>query len=249
MKAIYQDILKSISVKEKLLAILIDPDKFSSMNAPRFIEKINASVATHIFVGGSTVDDDVTEVLVSKIRSLTDLPIILFPGDLSQITNKADAILFLSLISGRNPDYLIGKHVESIVKLRETDLEVIPTGYILIDGGKVTAVEKVTNTRSLSKDNIQEIIDTAKAGELLGMKLMYLEAGSGAFEPISKDIIQQVKKELEIPLLVGGGIRSKKQLEDAYNFGADLVVIGNAFEEDESFFKELKVELVAKTKE
>jgi len=240
MKNIYQTILKSVSVNEKLLAVLIDPDKFSVERIPDFIEKVNQSIATYIFVGGSTVNELDTEILVIEIKKHTKLPVVLFPGDVTQITNKADALLFLSLISGRNPEYLIGKHVKAVSKIKNSHLEVIPTGYILIENGKETAVEKVTETQPIPRESIQEIVDTAKAGEFLGMKLIYLEAGSGAKTAVTSQIISSVKQELEIPLIVGGGIRNKEQLENAYNSGADLVVIGTAFEEDESFFDEIK---------
>ncbi|WP_298556545.1 geranylgeranylglyceryl/heptaprenylglyceryl phosphate synthase [uncultured Algibacter sp.] len=240
MGSIYKNIQDAISKGEKLLAVLIDPDKFSIENTFSFIEKVNASVATHIFVGGSIVDEGATNYLVSEIKKHTNLPIVLFPGDVSQITDKADALLFLSLLSGRNSEYLIGKHVEAVSKLRNTNLEVVPTGYILIESGKETAVEKVTNTKPLNRENIQYIMDTAQAGQLLGMKLIYLEAGSGATTPLTKNIISSVKQELGIPLVVGGGIRSKVQLDNAYDAGADLVVIGTAFEDDESFFDNLR---------
>ena len=240
MKAVYNNILSSISIGEKLLAVLIDPDKMKLEGLSGFMRKLNQSVATHIFVGGSNVDDEATEELVTAIKKMTNLPIILFPGDVTQITNYADALLFLSLISGTNPDYLISKHITAVSKLRGSKLEVIPTGYVLIENGKQTSVEKVTKTKPLSRQNIQHIVDTTKAGELLGMQLMYLEAGSGAQHSVPIEIISFVRKELSIPLIVGGGIRSKKQLEDAYNAGADLVVIGTAFEEDDSFFDELK---------
>ncbi len=240
MKIIYQSILNSISEDEKLLAVLIDPDKTKPEGLSEFILKINNSIATHIFVGGSTVEESATEKLVTEIKKHSTLPIVLFPGDVSQITNQADALLFLSLISGRNPDYLIGKHVASVSKLRKMHLEVLPTGYLLIENGKETAVQKVTNTKPMSLEHIQSIVDTAKAGELLGMKLIYIEAGSGAMQPIPSEIIKRVKNELGIPLIVGGGIRTKEQLLLAYDSGADLVVIGTAFENDESFFEELK---------
>jgi len=237
---IYSNILKAISKREKLLAVLIDPDKMTIEMVSNFITKVNNSIATHIFVGGSTVEESATEKLVAEIKKHTTLPIVLFPGDVSQITNKADALLFLSLISGRNPDYLIGKHVASVSKLRKMHLEVLPTGYLLIENGKETAVQKVTNTKPMSLEHIQSIVDTAKAGELLGMKLIYIEAGSGALHPIPSEIIKRVKNELDIPLIVGGGIRTKEQLLLAYDSGADLVVIGTAIENDESFFEELK---------
>jgi len=240
MKKIYQNITTSIANDKKLLAILIDPDKMKSEAVSSFIAKVNKSVATHIFVGGSEVDKGVTETLVIEIKKHTELPVVLFPGDVIQITNRADAILFLSLISGRNPEYLIGKHVEAVSKLKDTSLEVIPTGYLLIENGKETSVKRVSKTKPIERSQIQKIIDTAKAGEFLGMKLIYLEAGSGATHPIEPEIISKVKEELDIPLIIGGGIRSSKELEKAYTSGADLVVIGTAFEEDESFFNEIK---------
>lgn len=240
MENIYQTILKSVSANEKLLAVLIDPDKFSEEKVCGFIKKVNESVATHIFVGGSTVEANVTENIVAEIKKHTILPVLLFPGDIHQITDKADALLFLSLISGRNPEYLIGKHVKAIPKLRTFNLEVISTGYILIENGKKTAVESVTETMPMPIENIREVVDTAMAGEFLGMKLMYLEAGSGAKTPVSSEIIRSVKQQLQIPLIVGGGIRNKEQMEGAYNAGADMLVIGTAFEENEAFFEELK---------
>ncbi|MFT5242181.1 MAG: phosphoglycerol geranylgeranyltransferase [Glaciecola sp.] len=240
MKAIYNDILRSIFEEKKSLAVLIDPDKMSIEMASGFINKVNQSIATHLFVGGSTVNDNATDMLVAEIKIHTKLPVVLFPGDVSQITNHADAILFLSLISGDNPEYLIGKHVRAVSKLRDSNLEVMSTGYLLIENGKQTSVEKVTQTKPLSRNNTQKIVDTAKAGELLGMQLIYLEAGSGALQPVPLEVISFVKQELSIPLIVGGGIRTKQQLEAAYNFGADLVVIGTAFEDDEAFFDELK---------
>lgn len=243
MKQVYNNILQAISEGEKLLAVLIDPDKMVLSHVPRFIEKVNASVATHIFVGGSEVEEKLTDSLVQEIKKHTKLPIILFPGDVSQITNQADAILFLSLISGRNPDYLIGKHVQAVSKLKNVNLEIIPTGYLLIENGKQTAVQRVTETKPLLNINSQLIADTAKAGELLGMKLIYLEAGSGALLPVSSEIIRQVKTDVGLPLIVGGGIKSKKQLEQAYQAGADLIVIGTAFEDDEAFFEEIKFPL------
>lgn len=226
-----------------MLAILIDPDKMPLQQLSAFVQKVNVSMATHIFVGGSTVEDHVTEELVFELQKQTKLPIVLFPGDITQISNHADALLFLSLISGDNPDYLIKKHISAVAQLRHSNLEVIPTGYVLIENGKETSVEKVTQTKPIPRQNMQQIMDTAKAGELLGMKLIYLEAGSGALHPIPAQIISAVKNELNIPLIVGGGIRSKQELKTAYQSGADLVVIGTAFENDDTFFEELKLEL------
>lgn len=240
MTNIYQDILTRISNSKRLLAVLIDPDKMRVENVSSFLLKVNDSIATHIFVGGSEVDEGKTERLIIEIKKYTQLPIILFPGDLTQLSDKADGLLFLSLISGRNPEYLIGKQVESISKLRQANLEIIPTGYILLENGKQTSVERVSKTKPLKRNNIDLIMDTAKAGELLGMKLIYLEAGSGATHPIEASIIENVKTQLNIPLIVGGGIRSTQAIESAFASGANMVVVGTAFEEDESFFNDIK---------
>ena len=239
MTNLYQDIQFRSIKNDKLLAVLIDPDKMLVDNVAEFMFKVNASIATHIFVGGSEVKPNVTGKLVEEIKNNTSLPVILFPGDPTQITSKADALLFLSLISGRNPDYLISKHVDAVSKLRDVDLEIIPTGYLLIESGVQTSVERVTNTKPMTTSDSLSILNTAKAGELLGMKLIYLEAGSGAKQPIPCEIITAVKNDLSIPLIVGGGIKTKAQLDIAYRSGADMVVIGTAFETDETFFNEL----------
>ncbi|WP_426432222.1 geranylgeranylglyceryl/heptaprenylglyceryl phosphate synthase [Winogradskyella sp. HB-48] len=243
---IYYHIKKSIAEGKRLLAVLIDPDKMALDKVEGVVTKINQSIVTHIFIGGSEVDEGVTETIVKAVKQNTKLPIVLFPGDVTQITNEADGILFLSLISGRNPDYLIGKHVEAVSRLSKTQLEVLPTGYILIEnlpagrqGGKQTAVERVSKTEPLARNNVQHIVDTVKAGELLGMQLIYLEAGSGATHPIEPEIISAVKDTLNIPLIVGGGIRNKQQTEAAYEAGADLVVIGTAFENNPHFFEHI----------
>ncbi|NND53074.1 MAG: geranylgeranylglyceryl/heptaprenylglyceryl phosphate synthase [Flavobacteriaceae bacterium] len=241
MKSIYEDILKASAKGKKLLAVLIDPDKMERSYVRSFVRLISSSIATHIFVGGSEVDDQKTQALVAQIKTLIDLPVVLFPGEVSQITNDADALLFLSLISGRNPEYLIGKHIEAAAKLNGSNLEVIPTGYILIENGKETSVQRVSKTMPMSRANIPLISYTAKAGELLGMKLIYLEAGSGATHPVNHEIIMEVKDKLQIPLIVGGGIKSKAALKKTFDSGADLVVIGTAFENDSSFFNELKI--------
>jgi phosphoglycerol geranylgeranyltransferase len=240
MNSLYLNILEYIRKKERQLAVLIDPDKLELHRVARIISKIEASAITHIFVGGSEVEEDATDILVREIKKYSKLPVILFPGDITQVSEYADGLLFLSLISGRNPDYLIEKHVQSVSKLRTTTLEVIPTGYLLIENGKKTSVERISKTRPLKRCNIDEIVDTAKAGELLGMKLIYLEAGSGATHSIEPEIISRVKQDLKIPLIVGGGIRTKKELELAYTAGANMVVIGTAFEKDETFFEVLK---------
>lgn len=237
---IYNAICIAKEKEEKLLAVLIDPDKVDISNLGSFFQKVNASIITHVFVGGSTDEHDKIHEVIATIKQLTTLPILIFPGSHEQITAKADAILFLSLLSGENPEYLITQHIKAVPKLLETNLEVLSTGYLLIDGEKETAVQKVSKTKPLSQNNIEKIVHTALAGQYLGNKLIYLEAGSGAKKEVSAAIIKAVKVKLQIPLIVGGGIRSKDKIAQAFTSGADLVVIGTAFEEDETFFNELK---------
>ena len=236
MTNIYNHILKSKIENEKLLAILLDPDKIDLKNLEIVIKKINQSPATHIFIGGSSVESNIMDDLILSIKQNCDLPIVLFPGNPSQISSQADAILFLSLISGRNPDFLIEHQVKAVPILKQTDLEIISTGYILIESKTETAVERVSNTKPLDRNNPEYILHTAQAGELLGNKLIYLEAGSGAQCPIPAEIIKLVAQNIEIPLLVGGGIINLQGIQTAFNSGADLVVIGTAFEKDINFF-------------
>ena len=237
---IYQNILLAKNEGQKLLAVLIDPEKIDLKNIPSFFEKVHQSITTHIFVGGSTDDENQTENVVAAVKKATNLPVILFPGDVSQISKKADGILFLSLLSGRNPEYLIEQQIKAAPILNNSNLEILPTGYILIDGEKDTATQRVSNTKPIAQENSELILNTALAGQFSGKKLIYLEAGSGATVPVEASIITLVKKNINIPLIVGGGIRSKKQLKNAFNAGADLVVIGTAFENDEAFFEDLK---------
>lgn len=215
--------------QKKLLAILIDPDKFETTSAAVFLKEIPKET-THLFVGGSTVHEGTTEKAVKVLKQVSELPIILFPGDHSQITAAADAILFLSLLSGRNAEYLIGQHVISVPALKKTSLEVIPTAYLLIDGGNNSAVARVTGTEPISQNATESIVNTAKAGEFMGKKLIYLEAGSGAQFPVKPEIISAVKKEVNLPIIVGGGIKNETQKQAAYNAGATMVVMGTAFE-------------------
>ena len=164
------------------------------------------------------------------------IPIILFPGNLNQISNEAEGILFLQLLSGRNPDYLINFQVEAVPYLEKTSLEIISTGYILIESGNETSVALISKTKPLSITQPDYIAQTAKAGEMIGNKLIYLEAGSGAKNAIPLEIIRKVSNRISIPLIIGGGIRSKKQIDDVFSAGADIVVIGTAFENDINFF-------------
>lgn len=233
---IYRQILQAKSVNLKLLAILVDPDKIVWGNLDNLISKINQSPATHIFIGGSQVENNILDALIIEIKKSSTLPIVLFPGNPSQISDKADAILFLSLISGRNPDFLIEHQVKAAPVLKKTQLEIISTGYILIESGTETAVERVSKTKPLDRNNLDVALATAQAGEMLGNKLLYLEAGSGAKQAVPLEIIRLISKNIEIPLIVGGGIIDLQGIQNAYDSGADLVVIGTAFENDMSFF-------------
>lgn len=227
---LYQTFRESLQSKAPLLAVLIDPEDFDIDSAAVFLRKI-PTATSHIFVGGSTDPNGWTEIVVQALKQCTAKPIILFPGNASQLTNEADGLLFLSLLSGRNPEYLIGQQVKAVSALRSSSLEIIPTGYILIEGGRESAVAKVTDTQPISQSRVQEIVDTAKAGELLGAKLVYLEAGSGAIFPVSEEIIKAVSEEISIPLLVGGGITTEDQRIRAYAAGATMVVMGTVYEE------------------
>lgn len=229
IKKLYQSFTEASLLGKKLLAILIDPDKFEITKTPSFLRNLPTETS-HIFVGGSTVSNGATQALVRNIKLYTSRPVLIFPGDFSQITDAADGLLFLSLLSGRNPEYLIGQQVKAVARLRSSPLEVIATGYILIDGGRESAVAQVTATSPMSQDNIQQIVDTAKAGVLMGAKLIYLEAGSGALVPVSNTIVSEVKKEIGVPLIVGGGIRSEEQKRAAYEAGANMVVMGTVYE-------------------
>ena len=238
-KKIYQEISTAFQENRRLLAVLLDPDKVDFDKIKYLVEKINQSDATHILIGGSLVFSDFIEKIIAEIKLFTNLPILLFPGHPSQIAENADGILFLSLLSGRNPDYLIGHQVNSAPLLKKLNLEIIPTAYLLIESGVVTAVEKVSKTAPILRKHIDEAVATAQAGELMGNKLIYLEAGSGALQAVPEQMIEKVTKAVEIPVIVGGGIRTKEGIELAYKSGATMVVIGTAFENDAEFFNQI----------
>ena len=241
---IYQDILLAKQHGKQLLAVLIDPEKTSIDQLPTLVKLIHQSIATHIFVGGSTDQHNTIEPVIVALKKATMLPIIIFPSSANQVSKKADGILFLSLISGRNPEYLIEQQVQSAIQIKESSLEVLPTGYILVDGGKESAVERVSSSKPICQTNSELILRTALAGEFSGKKIIYLEAGSGAKTPVKSSIISLVKENLTIPLIIGGGIQTVHQLTTAYAAGADLVVIGTAFEKDPAFFNIIKKESV-----
>ena len=223
---LYDTIKQGSLQRKKFFAALVDPDKFNEEK----IKKIISLRPDFILVGGSLIQNTI-EKTIENIKSLTkEIPIILFPGNYNQLSNQADAILFLSLISGRNPEFLIGQHVVAAPLLKQSSLEIIPTGYILIDGGKCTSVQYMSNTMPIPADKTDIIISTAIAGEMLGLKLIYLEAGSGTMTAISPNIIQAVRNTIDIPIIVGGGLRNREDVEKAWNAGADIVVVGSALE-------------------
>lgn len=238
MATILDQIIQAKKQNKKLLAILLDPDKVDLFTIELLIQKINQSPATHVFIGGSLVENNCTDQIIKTIKRHCALPIVLFPGHPSQISFEADGILFLSLISGRNPDYLIEHQVRSARQLFKSNLEVVPTAYLLIESGHETAVQKVSKTTPLATNDAEKIVATAIAGQLLGMKLVYLEAGSGASKQVPLEVIAEVSAEVDLPIIVGGGIRSIQAIRETFAAGADLVVIGTAFENDQNFFNE-----------
>lgn len=223
--AVIQQIRTAQSQSRKLLALLIDPEKQSSVQALRPY----LSLPDLIFVGGSTGNQ--CEACVTEIKQHTARPIVLFPGNIAQFTAKADALLFLSVLTSRLPQLLIEPHIQMATTILHSGIETIPMGYLLIDGGRKSSVEIATNTQSLPQTDIPTIVQTAVAGQLLGKQLIYLEAGSGANTPVSSDIIRAVREQLQIPLIVGGGIRTPETMIRAFDAGADIVVIGNHFEQ------------------
>jgi putative glycerol-1-phosphate prenyltransferase len=233
------NIYNSISErKKKRIAILIDPDRNTADSLARILKNCNQCKVDFIFVGGSLVVGNISETIM-LIKQHTQIPVLIFPGNVIQISDKADGILFLSLISGRNPEYLIGQHVISAHTLKRSGIEVIPTAYILIENGKTTSVEYISNTVPIPSDKPEIVVATALAGEMLGMKMIYLEAGSGAAKSVALKIIAEVKKNTNIPILVGGGIHTREDVSKIFGSGADLVVIGSAVEENPDVVVEL----------
>lgn len=222
----------------KQIAVLIDPDKQTEQELHAFARQLAKASVDFVFVGGSLLTADRMQSGVQTLKSMLDIPVVIFPGNEIQIAPNADALLFLSLISGRNPEMLIGKHVVSAPILKQSNLEVIPTGYILIDGGKPTSVVYMSNTVPIPYDKNDIAACTALAGEMLGLRLIYLEAGSGALCHVSSSMIHAVKQQISVPLIVGGGIRDVESAYTVCEAGADMVVIGTALEKDASKLQE-----------
>jgi phosphoglycerol geranylgeranyltransferase len=242
---ILNNIIHKANAGKKQLAYLLDPDNYQGNKLLKAIDLIGETNPDMVLVGGSIVHGN-TGLLVDALKSSISQPVVLYPGSLLQLAPNADGILFISLISGRNPELLIGNHVVAAPIIKQTNMEVIPTGYMLIDGGNVTSVQYMSNTMPIPSDKTDIAVATALAGQYLGMKMIYLDGGSGALRPVPAQMIAHVKSQLTIPLMVGGGINTAEKAETACNAGADILVIGNAVEKDATLLAEMKM-AVSKT--
>lgn len=239
MNLLYNRILADREGRKKSLAVLVDPDKTSLVACEKLAHNALDAGVDYLFVGSSILTHGDLDACVSVLKQNCNIPVILFPGNTMQISDKADAILFLSLISGRNAEMLIGRHVISAPMLKKSGLEILPTGYMLIDSGAPTSVSYMSNTFPIPHDKDDIAACTAMAGEMLGLKMMYMDAGSGARFPVSKSMIACVKNTVNTPLIVGGGIRTPEKAIDLCYAGSDIIVIGNAFENDPSLIAEM----------
>lgn len=225
-------ILSNMRAGKKMLAVLLDPENLTDSERVRVTgELIGRGRPDFVFVGGSTFYGSTTPFVESLRPYIGDVPVVLFPGHPSQFTPSADAILFLSLISGKNPDMLIGWQIDSARQIRESGLEAISMGYVLVNGGRESTTERVSRTTAIPSESIERVVDTAIAGEMLGMHTIYLEAGSGAASPAGRDMIAAVRRNISCPLIVGGGLTESEQLLSAWDAGADIAVVGNWFEQ------------------
>lgn len=213
-----------------MLAVLIDPEGIDEENLNRIIIQSNEAHVDLFLIGGSMVSTKPASYIIESIKSLSRIPCLIFPGQIKQLDDRADALMLLSLISGRNAEYLIGKHVEAAPTIKSSGIEVIPTGYMLIDGGSNSSVQYISQTIPIPSEKSEIAVCTALAGEMLGMKLIYLEAGSGARHAVSPELIRSVKEKISLPLIVGGGIKTAEQARRSAEAGADIIVIGNAIQ-------------------
>jgi putative glycerol-1-phosphate prenyltransferase len=230
MRALYDLIVRKKSQGKKSLAVLIDPDKTEKL--PALLAHAKTSPPDFFFIGGSLLSENNLDNCIAQIRAATKIPVLLFPGNEMQISAAADALLLLSVISGRNPELLIGRHVAAAGMIRASKLEIIPTGYILVESGAPTAVSYMSNTQPIPRAKSSIAAITALAGEQLGMKMIYLEAGSGATLPVTTDMIAVVKNTISIPLITGGGLKTAEEIAERFAAGADVVVAGNILEEN-----------------
>jgi len=227
LHTVYQSILEAA---HKQTAVLVDPDKHTGESLQKLCNYINQSKVDFMLDGGSLLLKSNFDFTIEYLKQNSKLPVVIFPGSNFQVSDKADAILFLSLVSGRNPEYLIGQHVTAAPLIKASNLEVIPTAYLLIDGGRISSTAYITQTVPIPNDKPDIAVATALAAEMLGMKLIYLEAGSGAESTVSSELIKAVKAAVKIPVIVGGGIRSAGRAKEIFDAGADIIVIGNALE-------------------
>lgn len=223
--------------RKKLLAILVDPDQAESQHLQKIVE-LSAGKADCFLVGGSLLTHGNIDETAAFLKKASDIPVVIFPGSPSQISENADAILFLSLLSGRNPETLIGQQVMAAPFLKKSKLEIISTAYLLIDSGSQTTASYISNSTPIPSNKPGIAVSTAIAGELLGFNLIYMDAGSGAKNPISAEMIQEVKSNIDIPLIIGGGLNSRGKVKSALDAGADMIVVGSAFEENPNFILE-----------
>ncbi|HRS53282.1 MAG TPA: geranylgeranylglyceryl/heptaprenylglyceryl phosphate synthase [Bacteroidales bacterium] len=230
--SIYNTIIEKKTSKQKMFGVLIDPDNYDINNTIKIVNICNKARVNFILIGGSLLKYNNIDNCIETIKANSNIPVLLFPGGTMQISYKANGILLLSLISGRNPDMLIGKHVESSFILKNSNLEIIPTGYILIDGGKITSVQYISNTIPIPADKANLVVATALAGEMLGLKIIYLEAGSGALNPVPPSVIQKIHKYVNLPIIVGGGIKKPETAKAACDAGADIIIVGNSIEQN-----------------
>ena len=239
LNKIYQSLTDRKSQSKKSFAVLIDPDKVNDNSVEELIQLSLDAQVDYFLVGGSLVISSYLDECVQLIKRSCDIPVILFPGSPSQVSKYADALLYLSLISGRNPELLIGQHVVSAPFVKKSGLEIMSTGYMVIDGGAPTTVSYISNASPLPADKNEIAMCTAMAGEMLGMKLIYMDAGSGAKKAISESMIQKVASCIDVPLIVGGGITTAEKAYLNCKAGADVIVVGNAIEKDASLIKEI----------
>lgn len=236
---LYHQIVEKKNTGKKSFAVLIDPDRVDTGGIEQLIGLAVSASVDYFLVGGSLVISNHLDDCIKQIKTSCNIPVILFPGAPSQVSRYADALLYLSLISGRNPELLIGQHVVSAAFVKKSGLEIMPTGYMVIDGGAPTTVSYISNAAPIPADKNDIAMCTAMAGEMLGMKLIYMDAGSGAKRPIPETMIEKVAQNIDVPLIVGGGIIHPEKAYLNCKAGADIIVVGNAIEKDASLIKEM----------
>lgn len=237
--ALYSKLQKDCRSGKKSFAVLIDADKYNLASLKKTVKLAVDEGVDYLFFGGSLLTGDSQTNYIAWVKTHTSIPVILFPGNGQHLHNQADAILLLSLISGRNAEMLIGRHVISAPFLKASKLEILPTGYMLIESGTMTSVAYMSGTTPIPAAKDEIAVCTAMAGEMLGLKLLYLDAGSGAANPVTPSMINKVKANTKLPLIIGGGITSSQKAISAYDAGADVVVVGNAIEKDPSLIAKI----------